>query len=54
MWSPDNGDKHINAIGYILVQWDETDIETLETCICADRKTEKCKLETKVISSVWS
>ena len=41
-------------MGYILVQWEETDIETLETCRCADRKTEKCKQETKVISLVWS
>ena len=28
---PDNGDKHIKAMGYILVQWDENRMETLET-----------------------
>ena len=24
--SPDNGEKHIKAMGYILVQWNETDV----------------------------
>ena len=40
-------------MGYILVQWEETDIETLDRPV-EDRKTEKCKLETEMISTVWS
>ena len=50
----DNGAKHIKAMGYILVQWDETDTETLETYRRGIvRKAEKCKLETKTISTDW-
>ena len=48
--SPDNEEKHIKAMGYILVQWQETDMKNLETCRgCANRITGKCKLDTKVV-----
>ena len=45
--------KQIKAMGYILVQWKETDTETLDWPV-EDRKTEKRKLETKTISTDWS
>ena len=49
-YSPDNGRKHIKAMGYILVQWEESDTETLKTRRrCADINKEKCKQETKMI-----
>ena len=44
--TPDNGEKFIKAMGYILVQWEEKcDKTTLETDRYAVRKTERCKPE---------
>ena len=44
--SPDNGNKNTKAMGYILVQWDGTDIETLEIRTWI--------LETKMKLADWS
>ena len=44
--NPDNGDRNTKAMGYILVQWDGTDIETLEIRTWI--------LETKMKLADWS